>query len=270
MIKPGDQASEQATSPSQPSPAAQTVVQVNHADEVVAAGVAPASAIQTGSTASVATTAAAAPPVEANPTASLEPGPPAAGPLSATTGTSGLVSPPALNQAVQQDASGSQSTSADSGTGGAGGTESARFVQRVARAFQTVDDQGGTLRLRLSPPDLGSLKLNVTVSNGVLNARVEAETSQARDLLLANLPALRERLAEHDIKINQFDVELSDGSSGGSSDQPRGNTDPQQAYVPAPSRNSVKPVAAAVGGAQEGASVRLAPQVTNGGLNVVI
>ena len=109
----------------------------------------------------------------------------------------------------------------------------ARFVQRVAKAFQTAGDQGGSLRLRLSPPDLGSLKLNVTVTGGVLSARVEAETSQARDMLMENLPALRERLAEHNITVDQFDVELFDSSTGGSSDQPHGNSDPQQAYVPA-------------------------------------
>ena len=41
-----------------------------------------------------------------------------------------------------------------------------RFVQRVARAFQAVGDGGGSIRLRLRPPDLGSLSLELTVRNG--------------------------------------------------------------------------------------------------------
>ncbi len=146
--------------------------------------------------------------------------------------------------------------------------ENARFVQRVAKAFQTAGDQGGSLRLRLSPPELGSLKLNVTVNGGVLNAQVEAETVQARDMLLENLPALRERLAEHNIKIDQFDVDLFDGASGGSSDQPHGNTDPQQAY-PAAARSSPKS-SPLIGGGEAAVAASPALQSSDGSLNVVI
>jgi len=95
----------------------------------------------------------------------------------------------------------------------------ARFVQRVARAFQAVGKSNGSIRLRLSPPELGSLRLEITVRNGLLTARVEAETPTARNLLLDNLPALRDRLAQQDIKIKQFDVALMDRSPGGSPEQ---------------------------------------------------
>ena len=70
-----------------------------------------------------------------------------------------------------------------------------RFVQRVARAFETLGNRGGTLRLRLHPPELGSLQLEISVRNGAMTARLETETSTARNLLLDNLPALRDRLA---------------------------------------------------------------------------
>ena len=52
------------------------------------------------------------------------------------------------------------------------------------------------MRLRLSPPELGSVRLEVTVKNGVLTAHAQTETAQARDALVDNLPALRARLAE--------------------------------------------------------------------------
>lgn len=90
----------------------------------------------------------------------------------------------------------------------------ARFVQRVARAFESAGDNG-QMRLRLSPPELGSLRLDVSVRHGVLTAHVEAETPQARMLLLDNLPALRERLQEQNIKIERFDVDLMNQSPGG-------------------------------------------------------
>ncbi len=93
--------------------------------------------------------------------------------------------------------------------------DQARFVRRVARAFRTMSDRVDSVRLRLNPPELGALRLEITVRNGVMTARMEAETVTARNLLLDNLPALRERLAEQDIKIDRFDVDLMDRSSGG-------------------------------------------------------
>ncbi len=93
--------------------------------------------------------------------------------------------------------------------------ERTQFVQRVSRAFQAMGDRQGPLRLKLNPPELGSLRLEIQVRGGVLTARAEAETSTARNLLLDNLPALRERLAQQDIKVQQFEVDLGNHSSGG-------------------------------------------------------
>ena len=41
-----------------------------------------------------------------------------------------------------------------------------------------------------------------------MSAKVEVETAAARNVLLDNLPALRERLAEQDIRIEKFDVDV--------------------------------------------------------------
>lgn len=102
-----------------------------------------------------------------------------------------------------------------------------RFVQRVARAFNTVGENGGTLRLRLSPPELGSLRIEIEVRGSTMTARIEAETSAARSVLLESLPALRDRLAEQNIKIERFDVELANQSTDDPSRQPTGQRDRQ-------------------------------------------
>jgi len=118
-----------------------------------------------------------------------------------------------------------------------------RFVQRVTKAFQTAQREDGSIRLRLSPPELGALRIEVKFQDGALLAQVEAETPSARSLLLDNLPALRERLAEHQIQIEQFDVSLSDEQQ-----TPAGFSDEQQSQreqSSAPSRageSSTSPV----------------------------
>ncbi len=104
----------------------------------------------------------------------------------------------------------------------------ARFVQRVEQAFQDLSGQGGTVRLRLSPPELGSLHIEISVARGEMTARVEAETPAARNILLDNLPALRDRLAQHDIKVQRFDVDLMDRSSSGTSNQSSQYQNPSQ------------------------------------------
>jgi flagellar hook-length control protein FliK len=92
-----------------------------------------------------------------------------------------------------------------------------RFVHRVANAFRSAQQNDGQIQLRLSPPELGSLKIEIAVRNGVLSANLETETAEARRVVLDNLPALRQRLAEQDIRIEKFqvDVRRDGGQSGG-------------------------------------------------------
>jgi flagellar hook-length control protein FliK len=96
-----------------------------------------------------------------------------------------------------------------------------RLINRVARAFQSAGEGGGEVRLRLSPPELGSLRLEVKIHSGVLSAHIEADTPTARTLLLHNLHVLRERLEQQNIRVEQFDVDLSDRQPGNLPDDPR-------------------------------------------------
>jgi flagellar hook-length control protein FliK len=113
-----------------------------------------------------------------------------------------------------------------------------RFVQRVARAVHTAVERGGEVRLRLSPPELGRLTLDVVVRDGVLSARLEAETQSARSLLIDNLPALRERLLEQQVRIDRFDVNLRDGASESLPDRtPNQSGQHPNQHAPASSRS---------------------------------
>jgi len=86
----------------------------------------------------------------------------------------------------------------------------ARFVNRVGGAIRAAQNRDGEIRLQLRPAELGTLRIEISVKQGVLTAHLEAETSAARTILLDNLPALRERLAEQEIRIEKFDVDVRD------------------------------------------------------------
>jgi flagellar hook-length control protein FliK len=131
-----------------------------------------------------------------------------------TTSQSNVPMHLSVNKASQADSPSAATTTDDVGQAGR-----VRFVQRVEQAFQSMSDQGGTVRLKLSPPELGSMRLEITVRNGVMTARAETETPAGRNMLLDNLPMLRERLAQQDIKVQRFDIDLMDHSGGGASGQ---------------------------------------------------
>ena len=123
--------------------------------------------------------------------------------------------------------------------------------------------------MRLSPPELGALRVEITMRDGGMTAKLEAETPQARTMLLENLPALRDRLAEQDIKIERFEVEVLNQSAGGPSEQSArggGNGDDQAGHA-ATQRNRIRMQAAA---ASERSSQAAANPALAGRLNVIV
>lgn len=146
----------------------------------------------------------------------------------------------------------------------------ARFINRVSRAIQTANERGGSLQLRLAPPELGTLKIQLDVKDGVMSASLEADNANARKLLLDHLPALRDRLAEQNIRVERFDVDVRQENNSGQANS-RGsnqNTYQQQAEQP-PQRRSTNSVLAAPESLYP-AMAEVAPSITSTGINLVI
>jgi flagellar hook-length control protein FliK len=85
-------------------------------------------------------------------------------------------------------------------------------LQRVLKGLEQFDNGGGSVRLRLHPPELGSLQITLRVEAQQVSALVEVEHSAARDVLLSNLPQLQSRLAEQGLNVSQFDVQVVDSN----------------------------------------------------------
>ncbi|MGL6227139.1 MAG: flagellar hook-length control protein FliK [Thermoguttaceae bacterium] len=85
-----------------------------------------------------------------------------------------------------------------------------RFVQRVANACQSAANQNGPIRMKLHPESLGSLTVRIQVRNKMMNVRMEAETENARMMLLEHLDLLKERLLEQGVEIGSFEVEVKE------------------------------------------------------------
>jgi flagellar hook-length control protein FliK len=184
-------------------------------DDPATPGMAPPLSNEAAAAAPTITPPSAPPPVDTTPNLSIAPPPP----LTAAT------PPPVVDanssaQRLPQHLTG-RNVERPRGSAPVTPVEQTRFVQRVAKAFQTAQSRGGELQLRLSPPALGSLKLEIKVQDGVMNARIEAENQNAKNMLVENLPVLKDRLAEQGIVVEKFDVDLMDR-------QPQGQPEMQQ------------------------------------------
>jgi flagellar hook-length control protein FliK len=108
------------------------------------------------------------------------------------------------------------------------------------------------------------------VRNGVMTAKLEAETNSARTLLLDNLPALRQRLADQNIKIERFDVDLRQDGHGDGSPKPPPDFSGSRQDAPGP------PIAGRIKAAPRGGSEPVIAGTAPGGaagnsrINVVI
>lgn len=145
-------------------------------------------------------------------------------------------------------------------------TEQLVTIQRVAQAIRLAHERNGEIRLRLHPPELGALRLQMRVQEGTLTARLEVETPAARDVLLDNLPSLRDRLAEHNIRVDNFDVALMHDGLGS---QTGGREDFSGPRHPHWSRGSV-PESQSPDGNREATEKIVARRLTNGQFDVVI
>src|SRR5262249_22605126 len=68
--------------------------------------------------------------------------------------------------------------------------------------------------LQLSPPDLGLLQVSVSVRDGVLSARLEAQNPTTQQILADNLPQLKDSLTQQGAAFDRIDVQLRDSSTG--------------------------------------------------------
>jgi flagellar hook-length control protein FliK len=143
--------------------------------------------------------------------------------------TAAAVSQTASAAATSASARGESSTSSSPVVGGVSGTSAdasetinlkstpasrqaevadrARLVHRIAKAFQKMGVDGGQVRLRMHPDDLGSVQLDMQVSGRKVSAKVIAESDEAVQLLQASLPELRQKLESQGLVVERLDVE---------------------------------------------------------------
>ncbi|MBI4613011.1 MAG: flagellar hook-length control protein FliK [Planctomycetes bacterium] len=117
--------------------------------------------------------------------------------------------------AKQADQVGEARTAPPEGTRNPAGVSQEEAIERIARmARLTRSGERSTARVWLRPPELGSVRVQVTVERGAVSAELRVETQAARDAFLAQLPALENRFGELGMKVSGLAVHLFAGGTG--------------------------------------------------------
>ena len=95
-----------------------------------------------------------------------------------------------------------------------------RTMPGVGRGLETLARQrGGTLTMRLDPPSLGHLKLEMRMDAGRVTVMLTSASDSARSLLRDNLGSLRQALEDRGLAVDRLAVESASRTSEGSSNQ---------------------------------------------------
>jgi flagellar hook-length control protein FliK len=90
------------------------------------------------------------------------------------------------------------------------------------------------MQLHLSPPQLGALQVDVSVRDGVLSARLEAQAPATQQILVDNLSQLKDSLTQQGVNFDRIEVRLAGSGAGfgGSNSTDRSFAQQQEGSLP--------------------------------------
>jgi len=92
------------------------------------------------------------------------------------------------------------------------------FTGQVIRGLSAmIHQRGGVMNMRLDPPELGELRVQMTLARGVVSAEFHASNAQAQGLLEKNLTALRSTLESQGLTVERLTVHVAAPFNGQSS-----------------------------------------------------
>ena len=114
----------------------------------------------------------------------------------------------------------------------------ARLIHRISKAFQKLGIDGGQVRLKMHPDDLGTVQLDMKITGNKVNASVIADSEEAARLLQEHLPDLRQRLESQGLTVDRLQVEQRTDSGSSSFSNQESFQQQYSAYEEAAKRQS--------------------------------
>jgi flagellar hook-length control protein FliK len=115
-----------------------------------------------------------------------------------------------------------------SGTTPADPVMSNAVINQVIKAakLQTFDGGAG-MTIRLDPPHLGSVEMNISTNHGTVTAELQTSSVSAKQMLESDLPTLKQSLADAGINVDAINVSVGGNSAQGGNFQGHGSAEYQ-------------------------------------------
>lgn len=88
-----------------------------------------------------------------------------------------------------------------------------QLVERVAEGVRQSQSTGQQLKIRLSPPELGTLQIEVSLKNGEYTAKMEVQSSRTQKMINDNIAQLKEALIKTGVSLDRIDVHINTDST---------------------------------------------------------
>lgn len=83
----------------------------------------------------------------------------------------------------------------------------ARATTSVWRGLSAmVNQRGGVMHMRLDPPELGELRIQMTMARGMVSATFQASTHAAQSIIEQHMTTLRSALESHGLSVDRLSV----------------------------------------------------------------
>ena len=129
------------------------------------------------------------------------------------------VTTPPLTVSRRGDSSAGAARMVDLRPAGTSGPNQSPILERVRIAIAKLQAKGGgSAKIVLHPPKLGTLKIQVQARDGVVWARFEPDSMAARHVLVQNQDVLRDALGRQGLELGGFEV--SAGGPDGQGEDP--------------------------------------------------
>jgi flagellar hook-length control protein FliK len=95
-------------------------------------------------------------------------------------------------------------------------------IERIAGEISThIGKNSHEALIRLEPPELGRLKIDLILEGDKVQARIVAEVAETKALIQTHLPELRQALQAHRLELGEVRMDVS-GQGGEKGDLPQG------------------------------------------------
>ncbi len=104
------------------------------------------------------------------------------------------------------------------------------ILNQTADAVQSSIEQGESLSIRLTPPELGMIQININREDGVISARLEVQTPEAHSTIMQHLQTLQDSLQQNGKQVQNISIHIAPQTAEDQTPGDTNHSEEQQSY----------------------------------------